>query len=89
MDDVDAEHNGRTALWEAVFANCPDNARALIAAGADPWRPMMGGWFDDFARVSAMTDSSPEAVDLTEAELVREVLAAERQRLAKRDSGKT
>ncbi|WP_232521089.1 DEAD/DEAH box helicase [Micromonospora phaseoli] len=37
--------------------------------------------FDDFARVSDMADSSPEAVDLSEAELVREVLAAERQRL--------
>ncbi|MFD8532440.1 ankyrin repeat domain-containing protein [Streptosporangium canum] len=44
VDDVDAEHEGRTALWEAVFANRPDNARALVAAGADPWRPMMNGW---------------------------------------------
>ncbi|MFF3445198.1 ankyrin repeat domain-containing protein [Streptosporangium sp. NPDC002721] len=42
--DVDAEHEGRTALWEAVFANRPGNARALVAAGADPWRPMMNGW---------------------------------------------
>ncbi len=38
--------------------------------------------FDDFARVSDTADSSPEAVDLSEAELVREVLAAERQRLS-------
>jgi hypothetical protein len=44
VDDVDAEHEGRTALWLAVFANRPDNARALVAAGADPWRPMMAGW---------------------------------------------
>ncbi|GAA2897706.1 hypothetical protein GCM10010517_62790 [Streptosporangium fragile] len=42
--DVDAEHEGRTALWQAIFANRPDNARALVAAGADPWRPMMNGW---------------------------------------------
>ncbi|SCL29215.1 SNF2 family N-terminal domain-containing protein [Micromonospora nigra] len=42
--------------------------------------------FDDFARVSDMADSSPEAVDLSEAELVREVVAAERQRLFERDS---
>lgn len=42
--DVDAEHNGRTALWLAVHADKPDNARALAAAGADPWRPMMAGW---------------------------------------------
>lgn len=44
VDDVDAEHEGRTALWQAVFNNRPDNARALVAAGADPWRPMMNGW---------------------------------------------
>jgi SNF2 family DNA or RNA helicase len=37
--------------------------------------------FNDFARVSDMADSTPEAVDLSEAELAREVVAAERQRL--------
>jgi hypothetical protein len=42
--------------------------------------------FDEFARVSDMADSSPEAVDLSEAELVHEVLAAERKRLAERVS---
>lgn len=44
VDDVDAEWEGRTALWTAVFNDRPRNARALVAAGADPWRPMMGGW---------------------------------------------
>ncbi|NJP27842.1 ankyrin repeat domain-containing protein [Microbispora hainanensis] len=44
VDDVDAEHEGRTALWTAVFADRPDNARILAEAGADPWRPMMNGW---------------------------------------------
>jgi hypothetical protein len=44
VDDVDAEHDGRTALWIAVQADKPDNAHALVAAGADPWRPMMAGW---------------------------------------------
>ncbi|WP_188188980.1 ankyrin repeat domain-containing protein [Nonomuraea sp. SYSU D8015] len=44
VDDVDAEFDERTALWAAVFNNRPDNARALVAAGADPWRPMMAGW---------------------------------------------
>jgi superfamily II DNA or RNA helicase len=37
--------------------------------------------FDDFARVSATADSAPEAFDVSEAELTREVIAAERQRL--------
>ncbi|GHJ54456.1 helicase SNF2 [Nonomuraea sp. TT08I-71] len=45
--------------------------------------------FNEFARVSDMADSSPEAVDLSEAELVREVLAAERQRLFERASAKS
>ena len=38
--------------------------------------------FDEFARVSDMAGSTPEAVDLSEADLVREVVAAERKRLA-------
>ncbi|MFC5744050.1 ankyrin repeat domain-containing protein [Actinomadura rugatobispora] len=44
VDDIDADHEGRTALWLAVYARRPENARVLAAAGADPWRPMMGGW---------------------------------------------
>ncbi|MEU4836263.1 ankyrin repeat domain-containing protein [Streptosporangium sp. NPDC023615] len=44
VDDVDAEREGRTALWMAVFEGRTDNARALVSAGADPWRPMMAGW---------------------------------------------
>ncbi|WP_246074975.1 ankyrin repeat domain-containing protein [Nonomuraea terrae] len=44
VDDIDALYRGRTALWAAVFADRPGNARALVSAGADPWRPMMNGW---------------------------------------------
>ncbi|NUW37889.1 ankyrin repeat domain-containing protein [Nonomuraea sp. SMC257] len=44
MADVDAEFEGRSALWVAVYEERHDVARALVAAGADPWRPMMSGW---------------------------------------------
>ncbi|WP_241989900.1 MULTISPECIES: DEAD/DEAH box helicase [unclassified Streptomyces] len=37
--------------------------------------------FEDFARVSATADSAPEAFDITDAELAREIVAAERERL--------
>jgi hypothetical protein len=42
--DVDELEEGRTALWWAVFEHQRANALALVAAGADPWRPMMSGW---------------------------------------------
>ncbi|WP_425472501.1 DEAD/DEAH box helicase [Tessaracoccus rhinocerotis] len=37
--------------------------------------------FDDFARVSELAHSAPEAFDITETDLAREVVAAERERL--------
>ncbi|WP_223249381.1 DEAD/DEAH box helicase [Williamsia muralis] len=37
--------------------------------------------FNDFARISDIAESAPEAVDISEAELAREVIADERQRL--------
>lgn len=37
--------------------------------------------FDEFARVSETAESAPEAFDISEAELAREVVAAERERL--------
>ncbi|MEV5342645.1 ankyrin repeat domain-containing protein [Streptomyces sp. NPDC052676] len=42
--DVDAVEYGAAALWEALMADRPDNARALVEAGADPWRRLIGGW---------------------------------------------
>ena len=36
--------------------------------------------FDEFARTSETAASAPEAFDVTEAELAREVIAAERER---------
>jgi len=40
--------------------------------------------FDDFARVSATAESAPEALDVSEADLARAVIAAERERLLAR-----
>ncbi|AWS48658.1 hypothetical protein DKM19_24000 [Streptosporangium sp. 'caverna'] len=76
MEDVDAEDEGRTALWVAVYERRHDNARALVAAGADPWRPMMSGWspgrlslagpepdlFHRPAEVDGLTDDEASAV---------------------------
>lgn len=44
--------------------------------------------FEDFARVSETADSAPEAFEVSEAELTREVIAAERERLFSQDSVK-
>ncbi|WP_131735432.1 DEAD/DEAH box helicase [Actinomadura roseirufa] len=44
--------------------------------------------FEDFARVSETADSAPEAFDVSEAELTREVIAAERKRLFSQTSAK-
>ncbi|MFF3445495.1 ankyrin repeat domain-containing protein [Streptosporangium sp. NPDC002721] len=44
VENVDAMYEGRTALWVAVYEGHHDNARALVFAGADPWKPMMSGW---------------------------------------------
>ncbi|MFG1688283.1 ankyrin repeat domain-containing protein [Nonomuraea sp. NPDC049269] len=82
VDDVDAEHRGRTALWMAVFEGRVDNARALLAAGADPWRLMMDGWSPGRLSLAGPTpdlfpDPSPET-GLSEAEASA---AAEARRL--------
>ncbi|EWM17915.1 ankyrin repeat domain-containing protein [Kutzneria sp. 744] len=73
--DVDALHDVATALWRAVAARQPDNARILAAAGADPLRDMMSGWSP--ARLS-LTGPTPDLFGATtsltddEAETVRE-----------------
>ncbi|MBW9208654.1 DEAD/DEAH box helicase [Mumia sp. zg.B21] len=41
--------------------------------------------FDDFARVSDTAESAPEALDISEGELAREVVATERKRLLTQD----
>ncbi|MEV0424062.1 ankyrin repeat domain-containing protein [Streptosporangium canum] len=74
VDDVDAEHQGRTALWVSVFEDRPDNARALVSAGADPWRLMMDGWSPGRLSLAGPTPDlfpipSPE-IGLSEAEAV-------------------
>ena len=43
--------------------------------------------FDDFARVSETAGSAPEAFDISEADLAREVIAAERERLLSKGGG--
>ncbi|MFC8420528.1 ankyrin repeat domain-containing protein [Streptomyces sp. NPDC057236] len=69
--DVDATENGVTALWEAVVSRKPDNARILAAAGADPWRPSLGGWSPGRLGLAGPTPDLfpvPEGECLTDAE---------------------
>ncbi|MGW5679258.1 ankyrin repeat domain-containing protein [Streptomyces sp. NPDC003860] len=69
--DVDALENGVTALWEAVMSRKPENARALAAAGADPWRPSLGGWSPGRLSLAGPTPELfpvPEGVTLTDTE---------------------
>lgn len=45
--------------------------------------------FDEFARISETAESAPEAFDVSEADLAREVIAAERERLFSQPAGST
>ncbi|WP_242454413.1 ankyrin repeat domain-containing protein [Bailinhaonella thermotolerans] len=85
VDDVDAEHHGRTPLWTAVFDKRPEIARALAEAGADPWRPMMNGWSPGRLSLAGPTPDlfplPPDAPGLSEeetaaAEYARSLVAA-------------
>ncbi|MDX3638323.1 ankyrin repeat domain-containing protein [Streptomyces sp. MB09-02B] len=69
--DVDALENGVTALWEAVLSRKADHARALAAAGADPWRPSLGGWSPGRLSLAGPTPELfpvPEGICLTDTE---------------------
>ncbi|MGW2641926.1 ankyrin repeat domain-containing protein [Streptomyces sp. NPDC001348] len=69
--DVDALENGVTAPWEAVMSRRPQNARALAAAGADPWRLSLGGWSPGRLSLAGPTPELfpvPEGVSLTDTE---------------------
>ncbi|QJT06333.1 ankyrin repeat domain-containing protein [Streptomyces asoensis] len=69
--DVDALEDGVTALWEAVVSRKPDNARALAAAGADPWRLSLGGWSPGRLSLAGPTPGlfpMPDGVALTDTE---------------------
>ncbi|MET8992818.1 ankyrin repeat domain-containing protein [Nonomuraea wenchangensis] len=79
VDDVDAEHRGLTALWMAVFEGRVDNARVLLAAGADPWRPMMDGWSPGRLSLAGPPDLFPAPypeIGLSEAEAAAAAEAA-------------
>ncbi|MEU6055359.1 ankyrin repeat domain-containing protein [Streptomyces xanthochromogenes] len=69
--DVDALENGVTALWEAVVSRKTDNARALAAAGANPWAESIGGWSPGRLSLAGPTPdlfTVPSSQGLTDAE---------------------
>ncbi|GAA2481699.1 ankyrin repeat domain-containing protein [Streptomyces longisporus] len=63
--DVDALEGGTTALWDAVVERRSENARALVAAGADPGWVGPGGWTP--ARLSLAGPDPELFADLPEA----------------------
>jgi Ankyrin repeats (3 copies) len=70
VDDVDALWSGRSALWCAVAENRQENARALVAAGADPGRDMMSGWSPERLSLASPTpDLFGSTASLTPEEL--------------------
>lgn len=70
--DVDVVDEGHTALWWAVHARRPENARVLAEAGADPWRPDPSGWSPGRLALAGPTPdlfgTPPGGVALTDAE---------------------
>ncbi|UQI45823.1 ankyrin repeat domain-containing protein [Streptomyces sp. HU2014] len=42
--DDDEPKDGTIALWEVLMDDQPEFVEELVAAGADPWRPVLGGW---------------------------------------------
>ncbi|MFJ1759299.1 ankyrin repeat domain-containing protein [Amycolatopsis sp. NPDC088138] len=81
--DVDVTDEGHTALWWAVHAHRPENARVLAAAGADPWRPDPSGWSPGRLALAGTTPdlfgTPPAGAVLTDAEAA---IVAEAPRLS-------
>lgn len=71
--ELDGLAEGRSALWLAVHAGRHDNARVLVAAGADPWLPMMAGWSPGRLSLAGpepeLFPGRPDAVRLTPVEV--------------------
>lgn len=70
--ELDRLAEGRSALWMAVHAERYENARVLVAAGADPWLPMMAGWSPGRLSLAGpepdLFPGRPEGVSLTPVE---------------------
>ncbi|GIE29487.1 hypothetical protein Ait01nite_025320 [Actinoplanes italicus] len=79
--DVDVLVGGRSPLWVAVDSGRYDNARVLVAAGADPWRPMMAGWSPGRLSLAGpepgLFGAVPPGVELTAEERAAAELAAD------------
>jgi len=79
--ELDRLAEGRSALWQAVYAERFDIARVLVAAGADPWLSMMAGWSPGRLSLAGpepdLFPGRPEGVSLTPVEAEAAALGSE------------
>ncbi|WP_367132658.1 MULTISPECIES: ankyrin repeat domain-containing protein [Streptomyces] len=81
--------DGTPGLWQVLMDDQPEFAEEVLAAGADPWQPVLGGWSPGRLSLAGPTPglfAVPEGQRRLSAAERAAVLGAERLRAALADS---